>query len=365
MQNNKKVSDFSSLEVIPGKCRHLFNFFLIFNIYFLLFFIFPVWATDVIVKTPVLNIEYTESGDILLSAKGFIKNSSTLAVRGIKTTISFIDEKDKNISSLNLDEISILDSQKAIPFEVKHTLVNQKPARIRAVSDVSYNSITYLEIADWIMSKEKYSLDLWHISYPPEIFTDERTRVYQAVNTLFEVNLNNPDYKEAKEKRNTIMYNYALRMAESQNCHEAILHFFNIEEGCGFYTLAQSKVIECRPAAMYKNAMEKAVKYKNYLCALELIKKIPPNNKYFEQAKEKIKNWEIIIKTKHLRKKYKYPPYYLSYDQRKIWQMMGGGPEGTVETNRGNNYIKSWWYPDYSHFTFNKNGKLLKSVVYH
>lgn len=345
------------------------NKFLIFNFIFilccLLFFTSPAWAAkEVIVKIPVLNIEYTETGDIFILAKGFMKNNSPLAVRGVKVTISFIDENGQNISSLNLDEISILDSKKAIPFEVKHTMVNKNLARIRAVPDITYDSISYPEIADFVMSKQKYYLDLWHISYVPEIFTDERIRVYEAVNILFLVDKNNPDYKEAGEKRNTIMYNYALRMAEAQNYHEAILHFFNIEEGCSFYTLAGRKIIEYRSAAMYHAALEKAVNHENYLCALEQIKKIPPHNQYFEQAKEKIKNWETIIKAKHLRKIYQSPPYYLSYDQKKIWRMMGGGSEGTVESNRSENHIKTWWYPDYSHFTFDKNGKLLKSVVY-
>ena len=320
-------------------------------------------SANITVKIPILNIKYMESGDIIASARGFVKNTSANTVRGLHVRVKLIDENNTKLASLPVNEIPVLQSSKSIPFEVTTTLTNINPSRIRAIPyTIEYESVSYMEIADFITAKQKYNLDLWNIKYPQDMFTDEKKRAYKAVEFLNMIDKKNPNYKEAQEKINGLFYSYAVKEAQSLNYHESVIHFFYVNEKSHFYNMAQRKIIEYRAAAIYKRAMEKAVKQKKYLEALEQMRTVPRASEYYDRARERVKNWEKIVKDNHLRRKNNFRT--LTYDQKKIAALMEGSPDFITDRNKGDNYIKIWWYPNYSHFNFNKNGKLINSVIY-
>lgn len=317
-----------------------------------------------------LDIIFTEQKDIVkVICLGGVRNNNDITIKNVKVYIKIIDKYTKktiyDMGDVNFPSIS---PNEVKGFQIQDIISNKDIELIRrnprVSTNVTYNKISYLQIVDWIISKDIKKLNFWDIKFNKNIVDNEHIRTYETLNWLFKVPFNHPEYKEAIEKRNLIMYNYGVRLLETRNYHDAILQLSNVEYGTKYYYLAQRKIREFRFVAIYTRALEKAIKG-NMISAIRQISKIPQRSEYFRISQIKIKEWKKILKSKRINWDQKNFVYgYLTPDKRKVLFMMGEQPEGEVSSIRNKQVLKTWWFSDYSHFTFDRNGKLINSVVY-
>ena len=110
--------------------------------------------------------------------------------------------------------------------------------------------------------------------------------------------------------------------------------------------------------------MEKAV-HGNLKGAFRQMQYIPEGSSYSAEARQKETEWQALLAARHIHIRPVPPPYRLSRDQRSVWLRQQHGPEGvTTSVREDGTRLTTWWYLDYSHFSFDHKGRLLNSVVY-
>jgi hypothetical protein len=305
----------------------------------------------------------TEEQMALVQLSGLVKNTTELPVRGLQVRVRLLDPEQKTLRTFLLPAVPQLDAGKTEYFSAAQILRDQSEPFIRATAQVEYDNTSYLQIADWVMAQSQDKLAVWNIPVKPEALSDERQRVETALGFLTQVENTEKNYPEARRKWNLIQYNYGKRLAESHDLHEAILRLSNVEPTSEYHGLAQEWLARIRPQAIFERAMVKAVDG-NLRGAVRQMQYLPPGTPLAAQGQVKTKQWLDTLTRNKIKVGPMDPPAYLSSDQRNVWLRRQHGPEGNTTTVRDGKTYTTWWYLDYSHFTFDPQGKLVNAITY-
>lgn len=325
----------------------------------------PVVASQCKVDAKVneVDLKLTERHVAQVHVRGYIKNNRPLVVRGVKVHIQLLDAQDQPVRHFLLEPLPHLHPGESHSFSMSQMLRNYQDYRLRATPVVECDQISYLQIADWVLAQDSERLKLWFVPVKPAMLQQERSRVDTALYYLTHVRPSDADYAEAREKWGLIQYNYGSRLANVHHGHEALLRLSNVEKTTAIYPEAERLLRRLRPQVIYERAMAKAVKG-NLRGAIRQMQYLETDVAYGKPALAKVAQWKKTLKDSHMATAYLFPPYYLKGDQRKAWLRMKYGPEGITTSYHGKDKRVTWWYPDYSYFTFNAAGQLINSKVY-
>lgn len=310
-----------------------------------------------------VDVKMTEEQIALVQLSGLVKNATQLPVRGLQVRVRLLDPEQKTLRTFLLPAVPQLDAGKTEYFSAAQILRDQSEPFIRATAQVEYDNTSYIQIADWVMAQSQDKLAVWNIPVAPQALNDERQRVETALGFLTQVENSEKNYPEARRKWNLIQYNYGKRLAESHDLHEAILRFSNVEPTSEYRGLAQEWLTQVRPQAIFERAMAKAVAG-NLRGAVRQMQYLPAGTPLAAQGQVKSKQWLDTLTQNKVKLGPIDPPASLSPDQRNVWLRRQHGPEGNTTTVREGKTYTTWWYLDYSHFTFDPQGKLVNAITY-
>lgn len=319
------------------------------------------------VKAQVLQIKMklTEQNLTQVHLQGIVRNTDPLPVRDVKIRVQLLDPQHKPVRSFLLDPFEHLESGQTNSFQADYLLRDYTPLYVEASADLTYTPTSYFQIADWILSRNWRNLELWQIPLTQTLKNAEREQVETAVNYLEKVPSSaGQAYTEARRKINLTQYNYGKRLADSGSLHEAILRLANVEADSEHGQEAQDLVDTIRNQTIFKRAMDKAVRG-HYRAAYRQMMYIPESSDLYAKAQAKQAEWLEILKAHKIWLGPISPPPYLSRDQRSVWLRRQHGPEGfTTSVHADGSRLKTWWYLDYSYYTFDAQGKLLNKHEY-
>lgn len=319
------------------------------------------------VKAQVLhvNLRLTEQNVTEVEVSGIVKNVSPLAVRGVQLEIELLDPEQKPVRRFTLQPpYPQMTAGASEYFSAAYTLREYPYPYLSARADVHYDTTSYLQIADWILARNHYQLQLWNVPITQEQLDNERTRVDLALQNLRYIRPGQRYYAEAQRKWNLIQLNYGKRLLAAHSLHESLLTLANIDPASEYHAEARQLFEQTRVRTIYERAMEKALKG-NLRGAFRQMQYVPANSLYAREARAKLEEWRKILEESKVKIAPVEPPAYLSADQRSVWLRQRHGPEGVTTSKQENGSVTTtWWYLDYSHFSFDEKGKLLRSSVY-
>lgn len=332
---------------------------------FLVFSLAVAWPAQANVLAAVhdVDLKLTETHVAQVKLRGVVRNNGPLPVRGVKIRINLLDTQDHLVRHFFLAPLAHLHPGQARSFSMEQVLRDYQDYRIRATALVDYDGISYLQIADWILAQDSEHLKLWFVPVKAQQLQQERSRVDTALHYLTFVKPDEADYAEAHEKWSRIQYNYGTRLAGVRQGHEAMLRLSNVEKNTAIYPEAAGFLKQLRPQVVYERAVAKAVQG-NLKGALRQMQYIESDQVYGQPAKAKVAQWKKQLQDSHIRAAYLFPPAHLQGEQRQIWLRMKHGPEGITTSYQGKEKRVTWWYPDYSFYTFNVAGRLINAKVY-
>lgn len=324
----------------------------------------PASAAEVSAQVLQVKMKLTEQNVTDVQLGGIIKNSEPLPVRGVQIRIRLLTPDNKEVRSFLLEPYDHLEPGQQEVFKADYVLREYDPLYLKATAEVTFTPTSYIQIADWFLTQNWRNLEIWRIPVSDEAKYTERGRIDSAVEWLEQVDHFQPDYREASRKRNLIHYTYGTRLAEAGEGHEAILRLANVEEGSEHYAEASALLDTIRLKTIYERAVKKAAEG-NLRGAYRQMMYIPAESAY---GKEALKLQESWLKTLKEEKVWLGPiaaPAYLSQDQRGVWLRRQHGPEAhTTSQGEDGKKLTTWWYMDYSHYSFDEKGRLVSQKVY-
>lgn len=323
-------------------------------------------AAQAEVSAQVLKVkmQLTEKNITRVRVQGLLHNQEKLPIRGVQVRVHLLDPNRQPVRDFLLEPFDHLESGESESFDAQYTLRDYDQLYLQAEATVEYTPTSYLQIADWIMGQNWDNLRLWQIDVPQEAQYDERSRVESALKYLDMVDHHRKVYPEARRKWNLINFIYGKRLAEDMMGHEAILRLANVEDQSDYGTRAQELLDNIRVRTIYQRAMEK-MDNGHLRGAYRQLMYIPENSSYAAKAQAKREALLEEMKAKRVYLGPTSPPGYLSRDQRAVWLRRQHGPEGyTTSVNREGERFRTWWYLDYSHYTFDDKGRLVNQKVY-
>ena len=319
---------------------------------------------DVKAQVIQVNLHLTEQNVAEVEVSGIVKNVSPLAVRGVQLEIELLDPEQKPVRRFFIDPYARMNAGSSERFKAAYTLREYPHPYMSARAGLHYETTSWLQIADWILARNAALLSLWNVPVPAAVLDNERSRVDLAQKYMRYVRPHAPEYPEAMRKWNLTGLNYGKRLLESHSLHEALLTLANIDPHSEYHAEAVQLFEQSRIRTIFERAMEKAVQG-NLKGAVRQLQYIPEGTPYSREARLKEAEWQQILEAQHLHLRPIPPPYRLSPDQRSVWLRQQHGPEGvTTSVREDGTRLTTWWYLDYSHFSFDHKGRLLNSVVY-
>lgn len=319
------------------------------------------------VKAQVLHVKVklTEQNVTQVHVQGIVQNTESLPVRDVQIKVNLVDPDKNPIRSFLLNPFEHLESNQTDTFEADYLLRDYEPLYIQATAELSYTPTSYFQIADWIINRNWTNLALWRVPLTSTLKGSERVQVDTAIDTLEKIPPTASEaYADARRKINLIHYNYGKRLVESKEHHEAILRLANVEDNSIYGQEAQTLVESIRIKTIFERAMDKAVRG-HYRGAYRQMMYVPEHHELYTQAQQKREEWQEILKAQHISLGPTEPPHWLSQDQHSVWLRRQHGPEGyTSSTHSDGSSVKTWWYLDYSYYTFDNKGHLINKQEY-
>ena len=315
-------------------------------------------------KVLKIKMQLTENNITRVRVQGLLHNHETLPIRGVQVRVHLLDTEHKPVREFLLEPFEHLESGETESFDAQYVLRDYDQLYLQAEASVEYTPTSYLQISDWIMGQNWDNLKLWHIEVPSEAHYDERVRVDSALKYLDMVDSHRKAFPEARRKWNLISFIYGKRLAEDMEGHEAILRLANVEADSEYGMRAQDLTDDIRIRTIFHRALQKA-EAGHLRAAYRQLLYVPESGPYAARARSKREDLLKELKTRRIGLGAVNPPAYLSRDQRAVWLRRNHGPEGfTTSTNRNGESFKTWWYLDYSHYTFDNKGRLVNQKVY-
>lgn len=318
------------------------------------------------VKAQVFQVkmQLSEANITQVSLDGLLQNTESLPVRGIQIKVNLLDPNNQPVRSFLLEPFEHLESGDSERFSATYLLRDYEPLYLKATAEVAYTPTSYLQIADWFLTQNWRNLEIWRIPVSDDVKTQERDRIETALAYLEKVEPRREAYPDARRKWNLIQYTYGKRLAESEDGHEAILRLSNVEPETEHYSEALKLIETQRQATIFKRAMQKAVDG-NLRGAYRQMLYIPNSGTYAKEATAKRDAWLKELKDSKVWLGKIDPPAGLSKDERNVWLRRNHGPEGyTTSSGKSGKKLRTWWYLDYSHYTFDEQGRLINQKAY-
>lgn len=330
-----------------------------------LFLTAPAARAEVKAQVLQIKMKLTEQNLTQVHVQGIVRNTESLPVRDVKIKVNLIDPDKNPVRSFLLDPFEHMESAQTSTFEADYLLRDYEPLYLQATAELTYTPTSYFQIADWIINRNWDNLATWRIPLTSTLKTSERTQVETSIDYLEHVPRSTAKaYADARRKINLIHYNYGKRLSEAGNQHEAILRLANVEKTSDYGIDAQALIDNIRVQTIFDRAMEKAVNG-HYRGAYRQMMYIPENHPLSPQAKQKQEEWLEILKAKKIWLGPITAPGGLSKDQKTVWLRRHHGPEGfTSSSHSDGTSARTWWYLDYSYYTFDNNGKLVNKLEY-
>lgn len=325
----------------------------------------PSAQAEVIAQVYKVNVKLTEQNVTEVQLDGQVRNAERLPVRGVQIKINLLNPQNQPVRSFLLEPFEHMESGTTENFSAQYLLREASPVYLKATAEVTFTPTSYLQIADWILTQNWYNLRVWRIPISDAVKSSERERIELALATLEKVDRKRPEeYAEARRKWNLVQYTYGKRLAESGSGHEAILRLANVEPDTVHYPEAQQLVEETRYATIYQRALQKAADG-NLRGAYRQMLYIPASGPYAKEARQKREEWLKELKAKKVWLGAIDPPGHLRSDERAIWLRRQHGPEAyTTSQGKSGKKLRTWWYLDYSYYTFDEQGRLVNQQVY-
>lgn len=318
------------------------------------------------VKAEVFQIkmQLSEANITQVHVEGLLQNSEALPVRGVQIKVNLLDPNNQPVRSFLLEPFEHLEPGDSESFSANYLLRDYDPLYLKATAEVAYTPTSYLQIADWFLTQNWRNLQIWRIPVSESVKTQERDRIETALGYLEKVEAGRESYPDARRKWNLVQYTYGKRLAESEDGHEAILRLSNVEPGTEHYSEALQLIETQRQTTIFKRAMQKAVDG-NLRGAYRQMLYISNSGTYAKEAAAKRDEWLKSLKDSRVWLGKIDPPPGLSKDERNLWLRRNHGPEGyTSSTGKSGKKLRTWWYLDYSHYTFDAQGRLINQKVY-
>ena len=325
----------------------------------------PSALAEVTANVQNIKMVLTEQNLTDVQLAGQVQNTEALPVRNVQIKLHLSTPESKVVRSFVLQPIEHLEPGQTDPFQATYLLREYDPVYLKATAEVEYVSTSYIQIADWFLTQNWERLAIWRMPVNNEMKHTERGRIEAALSYLEKVSQQRPEFVDARRKWNLVQYTYGKRLAEAQDGHEAILRLSNVEPNSEHALEANQLLNEIRYKTIYERAMRKAVDG-NLQGAYRQMLYIPANTKEFGKlAAAKIAEWTLEFEKSKIKIKPIDPPHYLSVDQKNVWLRRQHGPEGYTTTTRDDaKKMTTWWYLDYSHYTFDDQGHLISQQVY-
>jgi hypothetical protein len=299
----------------------------------------------------------------IVSCLGKIKNNSDNIYRNINSKILLLNTNKEKIEEINLENIIRLNprEEKSIKIEKFLDASKSSPFEIRAVLEISsYESISYLDIANWFIDSQKQKLNEWNINYNESDFSSESSKRYAAINTLLLVSQDNDLYIKALNLIDKLRYEEALYNLKEGDYENSLINFLSVSNKTNYYDFAVKEINKIRSKIVLEKA-KREIKNKNYFKALNLLRSISPNDSEYNKAIFEIEKLNFIIRTTLIELE-KIDTKYKSKDELNVLLGMESNPEKILENiPEKNNY--TWIFSDYSTFTF-KEGNLINYRLY-
>lgn len=318
------------------------------------------------VKAQVLQVQMklTEQNVTDVKLAGLVRNTEALPVRGVQVRINLTTPDDKVVRSFLLEPFDHLEPGQQEAFKADYVLREYDPLYLKATAEVSYTPTSYLQIADWFLTQNWKNLATWRIPVDKDSMYTERGRIDTALGWLERIDRQRPEYADARRKWNLVHYTYGKRLAEAGEGHEAILRLANVESASEHAPEAGQLLDEIRYKTIYERALKKAAEG-NLRGAYRQMLYIPASSAQGKDALRLQAEWLKTLKEKRVSLGPVNPPAHLSADQRGIWLRRQHGPEGFTSTLREDgSRLTTWWYLDYSHYSFDERGRLVSQQVY-
>lgn len=314
---------------------------------------------EVVSQVLKVNLKLTEKQVAAVNIQGLLENKNPLPIRDVQVRVKLLNPNNEMVRSFLLKPFEHVSPEGEQLFQADYVLRDYDALYLKAVSEVAYVSTSYLQVADWILTENWRNLEIWRIPVSVEAKSQERARIELALDYLERVEPIRPEYAESREKWNLIQYTYGKRLAESQDGHEAILRLSNVEPGSAHVVEAQALIENVRVETLYKRAMQKAVAG-NVEGAFRQMLYVPSGHVRYAQAQEKIAEWREILQSSKAPLYWIEPPSDLSGAQRSHWLRQHHGAEGYTSSARpGGQKLRTMWYLDYSHATYDAQRRLL------
>lgn len=321
----------------------------------------PVGSVRAEVVSQVLkvNLKLTEQQVAAVNVQGLLENKNPLPIRDVQVRVKLLNPSNEVVRSFLLKPFEHVPPEGEQMFQADYVLRDYASLYLKAISEVDYLSTSYLQVADWILTENWRNLEIWRIPISEAVKAEERARIELALDYLERVEPVRPEYAEARQKWNLIQYTYGKRLAEAQDGHEAILRLSNVEPGSDHAAEAEALIEEVRVQTIYKRAMQKAVAG-NLEGAYRQMLYVPPGHARYMQAQDKIAEWRDTLKASKAPLYWIEPPTALSGAQRSQWLRQHHGAEGFTSSVRpGGQKLRTLWYLDYSHATYDARRQLL------
>jgi len=318
-------------------------------------------AAQAEVKAEVLNVKMklTEQAMTQVQLSGLLHNRETLPVRGVQIRIRLLDPQNRQVDSFLLEPFEHLESGQTKPFSAQYLLKDYANLYLKAQAAVEYTPTSYLQIADWFLTQNWQNLKTWRIPVNDAELYHERPRLERALSYLEQIRPVHEVYSEARRKWNLVHYTYGKRLAEAGDGHEAMLRLANVEPASKHYAEAQELIREVRFKTIFDRALQKALEG-NLRGAWRQMMYIPDQSGYAKEALAYRSKWLETLKAEKIWLGPVEAPPHLSQDQRSVWLRRQHGPEGyTSSSSSDGKRLRTWWYLDYSFYTFDEAGRLV------
>lgn len=319
---------------------------------------------EVVSQVLKVNVKLTENQVAAVHVQGVLENQNPLPVRDVQVRVKLLDPGNKLVRSFLLKPFEHVSPESEAVFQADYVIRDYADLYLKAVSEVEYVATSYLQVADWILTENWRNLKVWRIPVTEAAQSQERARIELALDYLERVPRQDEAYDEARQKWNLIQYTYGKRLAEAQDGHEAILRLSNVEPGSMHAEEARKLIEKVRAETIYKRAMEKAVAG-NLKGAYRQMLYVPAGSAPYPEAQRKLAEWKEDFKTNNISLFWIEPPADLRGADRSQWLREHHGAEGYTSSVRpGGQKLRTMWYLDYSHTTYDAQRRLLNKRVF-
>lgn len=314
---------------------------------------------DVTAHVEQIHLKLTEQDVTQVQLSGQLHNRESLPVRGVQIRIRLLDPQNQPVDSFLLEPFEHLESGQKTDFQAEYMLKDYPSLYLKARAEVEFTPTSYLQLADWFVTQNWQNLKVWQIPVSNDELYVERARLERALSYLEQVRPYHEAYAEARRKWNLIHFTYGKRLAEAGDGHEAILRLANVEPGNKHFAEAQELMQAVRHKTMFERALKKAVEG-NLRGAYRQLLYLPDSGPHAKEAAAYRDKWLAQLQAEKISLGPVKPPPHLRRDERNVWLRRQHGPEGYTTSSSGEGkQLRTWWYLDYSFYTFDEAGRLI------